>query len=96
MKRAQPYRLAWAVQEKLPAAANAALARQFQNADEMFQTLFDAANEPAPGRTPIRLQPGTLLATPAIGALEFVDDGTTGHLYITVSVAGVPTRVLLV
>ena len=42
MKRPQPYRIAWPVQPKLPDGTNAALARQFQNIDEMFQILFDA------------------------------------------------------
>lgn len=96
MKRPQPYRIAWPVQAKLPEGTNAALARQFQNVDEMFQILFDAVvregGVPAP---PLRLTPSQLLATPAVGALEFTDDGTTSHLYVTVHVAGVPTRVQL-
>lgn len=41
MKRPQPYRIAWPSQKTLPPETNSALARQFQNADEMFQILFD-------------------------------------------------------
>jgi len=37
-----------------------------------------------------------LLANLVLGALEFYDDGTTGHLYITQNVGGVLTRVLIV
>ena len=37
---------------------------------------------------PVRLQTGSLLTTPAVGALEF--DGT--NIYITLDVGGVPTR----
>jgi hypothetical protein len=48
------------------------------------------------GLAPLKLEPGTLLATPEIGAVEFTDDGTTGHLYVTVNIAGVPTRVQIV
>jgi hypothetical protein len=36
------------------------------------------------------------LMTPLqLGAIEFYDDGTTGHLYITKNVGGVLTRVQL-
>lgn len=37
-----------------------------------------------------------LLGTLLVGAFEFVDDGTTGHLYITRNVVGVATRTLIV
>lgn len=50
----------------------------------------------AAGTAPIKLDPGVLLTTPEVGALEFIDNGTTGHLYITVSIAGVATRVQIV
>lgn len=36
-----------------------------------------------------------LLTTLQLGALEFYDDGTNGHLYITKNVGGVLTRVQL-
>jgi hypothetical protein len=45
---------------------------------------------------PAKLTAGTLLATPEIGAIEFTDDGTTAHLYCTVRVATVVTRVQVV
>lgn len=45
------------------------------------------------GTAPLKLFTGVLNTTPEIGALEFVDDGTTGHLYVTVHVASVVTRV---
>lgn len=48
------------------------------------------------GLAPLKLEPGVLLATPEVGAVEFTDDGTTGHLYVTVNVAGVPTRIQIV
>lgn len=38
------------------------------------------------------LDPGTLTSSPMVGALEYTDDGTDGHLYFTRNVAGVPTR----
>lgn len=44
------------------------------------------------GTAPIKLTAGTLLTTPEVGALEYVDAGVTGHLYFTRNVAGVPTR----
>lgn len=100
MKRPQPYRLAWPAQAKLPDTANTALARQFSNADQMFEILFrDFGNQdgtPTPAAVPLKLASAPLLGTPEIGALEFVDDGTTGHLYITVHIAGVATRVQIV
>lgn len=37
-----------------------------------------------------------LLAAVELGSFEFVDNGVTGNLYITVNIAGVPTRVLIV
>jgi hypothetical protein len=40
MKRPQPYRLTFAPNKALPADVNAVLARQFQNADQMFEILF--------------------------------------------------------
>ena len=143
MKRPKPYVIAWPVQQNLPEPINSALARQFSNADQMFEILFrdfggtkrevpaltqgaipfgDAAGtvtqDPAlnynattkrltarldlpagtatAGTAPAKFAPGTLLGAVEIGALEFVDDGTTGHLYITVNVAGVATRVQIV
>ncbi|MFZ2125362.1 MAG: hypothetical protein WA087_01185 [Candidatus Saccharimonadales bacterium] len=48
------------------------------------------------GTAPLKLTPGELLATPELGAVEFTDDGTNGHLYITLNVSGVLTRVQIV
>jgi hypothetical protein len=98
MKRPQPYRLAFAPSPSLKEDVNTNLARQFQNADQMFDILFrDFGNRSATvAAVPLKLTSSPLLATPEVGALEFTDDGTTGHLYITVNVAGVPTRVLIV
>jgi hypothetical protein len=48
------------------------------------------------GTAPIKLTAGTLLSTPELGALEYVDDGTTGHLYFTLKIATVTTRVLII
>ncbi len=44
---------------------------------------------------PLKLNAGTLLTTPELGAIEFTDDGTTAHLYVTVRIATVVTRVQL-
>ncbi len=48
------------------------------------------------GRAPLKFEAGVLLAAPELGALEFVDNGTTGHLYLSLNVAGVLTRVQIV
>jgi hypothetical protein len=48
------------------------------------------------GEAPIKLTAGTVLTTPEIGTIEFTDDGTSGHLYITLNIAGVLTRKLIV
>ena len=41
---------------------------------------------------PLKLTAGTNLTTPEIGAIEFTDDGTDGHAYITMNVGGTLTR----
>jgi hypothetical protein len=41
---------------------------------------------------PLKMTAGTLLTVLELGAIEFTDDGTTGHLYMTMNVAGVLTR----
>jgi hypothetical protein len=41
---------------------------------------------------PLKFTAGVLNTTPVIGAVEFVDDGANGHLYITLNVGGVLTR----
>lgn len=56
-------------------------------------TLHLAAGAAAAGKAPLKLTAGTLLTTPEIGAIEFTDDGTTAHCYVTVRVATVVTRV---
>ncbi|MGK2864899.1 MAG: hypothetical protein ACSLE0_23405 [Chitinophagaceae bacterium] len=48
------------------------------------------------GTAPTKYTAGTLLSALELGALEFTDDGTNGHLYITLNVAGVLTRVQIV
>lgn len=55
-----------------------------------------AAGTTAASSAPLKFTPGDLLTTPEVGAMEFTDDGTDGHLYITVNVAGTPTRVQIV
>lgn len=54
------------------------------------------AGTAAAGTAPLKLTPGTLLTTPELGAIEFVDNGTIGHLYITLNIASVLTRVQIV
>ena len=44
----------------------------------------------------LKFTAGTLLTALELGALEFTDDGTNGHLYITRNLAGVLTRTLIV
>jgi hypothetical protein len=94
VKRPQPYRLAWAAQPTLAPGVNTALGKQLTNADQMFETLFHDFGAPAAG--PLTLPAAPLLATPQLGAIEYSDDGVDGHLYITLHVAGVVTRVLIV
>lgn len=48
------------------------------------------------GTAPLKLTPGVLLSVLELGAVEFTDDGTTGHLYITLHQGGVLTRVQIV
>lgn len=50
------------------------------------------AGTAAAATAPLKFTAGTLNTTPELGAVEFVDNGTTGKLYITVNVAGVLTR----
>jgi hypothetical protein len=54
------------------------------------------ASTGAVGTSPIVFNSGTLLGTLLLGALEFTDDGTTGHLFITLNQAGILTRVQIV
>ncbi len=48
------------------------------------------------GSAPLKFSAGSLLSALELGALEFTDDGTTGHLYITRNVSGILTRSLIV
>ena len=41
---------------------------------------------------PLKFTAGTALTTAEVGAVEFVDDGTDGHLYITLNIGGTLTR----
>jgi len=45
---------------------------------------------------PLKFTAGTLLTALELGALEFTDDGTNGHLYITRNLTGVLTRTLII
>jgi len=51
------------------------------------------AGKAAASSAPLKLTAGILLTTPELGAMEFTDDGTTAHLYITTRIATVVTRV---
>lgn len=44
---------------------------------------------------PLKFTAGTNLTAPEFGALECTDDGTTGHLYVTLRIATVVTRIQL-
>ncbi len=55
-----------------------------------------AAGTATASTAPLKFNAGTLLTTPEIGTLEFTDDGTTAHIYGTVRIAGVVTRVLII
>jgi hypothetical protein len=48
------------------------------------------------GTAPLKLTAGTLLTTPELGAIEFTDNGTTSHLYVTINIAGVLTRYTII
>ena len=48
------------------------------------------------GTAPVKFHAGTLLSSLELGTLEFVDNGTTGHLYITLNVAGILTRLQII
>ncbi len=58
--------------------------------------LHIVAGSAAASTAPLKLTPGTLLTVPELGAVEFTDDGADGHLYITLNVASVLTRVQIV
>jgi hypothetical protein len=47
----------------------------------------------AANTAPLKFTAGTNLTTPEFGALSCTDDGTTGHLYVTLRVATVVTRI---
>ncbi len=53
------------------------------------------AGAAAANASPLKMTAGTLLTTPEIGAIEYTDDGTTAHIYATVRIATVATRVQL-
>jgi hypothetical protein len=44
------------------------------------------------GTAPQKFTAGTLLTTKELGAVEFIDDGTDGKLYITLNIGGTLTR----
>jgi len=54
------------------------------------------ASDGGASNAPLKFTAGTLLGTPEVGAMEFVDDGTNGHLYITRHIAGILTRSLII
>lgn len=53
------------------------------------------AGTTATSTAPLKFTAGTLLTTPEFGTMECTDDGTTGHLYVTLRVATVVTRLQL-
>lgn len=48
------------------------------------------------GTAPIKFNAGSLLTVLELGALELIDNGTNGHLYITLNVSGTLTRIQIV
>jgi hypothetical protein len=58
--------------------------------------LHIAAGVAAAHGAPLKLTPGVLLTTPELGAIEMTDDGTTAHIYMTVRISTVVTRVQVV
>jgi Collagen triple helix repeat (20 copies) len=60
VKRPQPYRLTFAPNPSLPPDVNAVLARQFQNADQMFEILFRDFGALPPTTTPAPVPSGFL------------------------------------
>ena len=58
--------------------------------------LHFAAGTATASTAPIKFTAGVLLSALELGTLEFVDDGTNGHLYITRNIASVLTRTLIV
>jgi hypothetical protein len=50
----------------------------------------------AAGGAPLKFTAGVLNTTQELGSMEFTDDGTVGHLYITRNIAGVLTRSLII
>ena len=55
-----------------------------------------AAGTATANTAPCKFNAGTLLTTPEIGTLEFTDDGTTAHIYGTVRIATIVTRVQII
>jgi hypothetical protein len=51
-----------------------------------------AAGTATASTAPLKFTAGVVNTTKELGAVEFIDDGTTGHLYITLNVGGVLTR----
>jgi hypothetical protein len=64
--------------------------------DLITAKLHIAASPGDAASAPLKLNPGTLMTVPELGAIEFTDDGVNGHLYITLNVASVLTRILIV
>lgn len=54
------------------------------------------AGAAAANSAPLKFTAGTLLTTPELGTLEYVDNGTTGNLYFTRNVAGTITRSIII
>jgi hypothetical protein len=63
------------------------------NAGTATARLHLPAGTASASTAPAKLTAGTLLTTPELGAIEFTDDGTTAHFYVTTRVATVVTRV---
>lgn len=54
-----------------------------------------AAGTATAGTAPIKLTAGTLLSTSELGAIEYTDDGTNGHIYFTLNQSSTKTRIEL-
>ena len=61
--------------------------------DTPTATVHLKAGSATDSTSPLKFTSGTLLTAPELGAMEFVDNGTDGYLYITLNIAGTLTRV---
>jgi len=52
--------------------------------NEVTRVIFEAGATGV-GAAPLKITAGPLMSTPELGAMEYYDDGTTGHFYFTVN-----------